>query len=74
MQGSQKLHEIRGGDAIVAKDAHGTELHGCTDVVAPHLGVLWVWETGTGTRRLLNAADFDFDILPRAADATPLRL
>ncbi|GAA3697877.1 hypothetical protein GCM10023081_38570 [Arthrobacter ginkgonis] len=69
MQGSRKLHEIRGGDAIVATDARGVELRGRTDVAAPHLGVLWIWETGTGTRLLLDAAEFDLDILPEPANA-----
>jgi len=64
MQGSKQLHEVRGGDAIVARDAQGVELYGRTDVVAPHLGVLWMWETETGTRRLLSASEFDLDILP----------
>ena len=59
MKGTDMLWELHEGDSIVARDGRGVEVRGRVDLAAPELGVLWVWEFGTGERRLLHAAECD---------------
>lgn len=60
MNGMDILPELKHGDPVIAR---GTRLkvHGSVDLTAPHLGVLWVREFGTGERQLLNAAEINIE-------------
>jgi hypothetical protein len=64
MRGTDMLGTLAGGEEVLATDVLGVEIRGRVDLAAPGLGVLWVWEYGTGERRLLHAAEYDLATLP----------
>ncbi|MCM3687085.1 hypothetical protein [Kocuria rosea] len=59
----------RPGDRVEAWDGRRVRHVGTVAEVAPHLRVLWIVESGTGTKKLIPLDDYRLRRLPEARPA-----
>ncbi|NKX52999.1 hypothetical protein [Arthrobacter mobilis] len=62
--GIDSLPGLRQGELIEARQGGVVRERGRVDMVAPHLGVVWIVGSGLGTRRMLDLQEWEIRILP----------
>lgn len=63
------LASVRPGHRLEAWYQGVAQHQGIVEELVPHLGVVWIRETGSGRRKMLDTADFD--LLPSRGPSGP---